>query len=336
MFRRFTLGCFTSQCSIDHKSVCRRQHGSSRGVGIRLTIAAALTVATACASPNPHTLKDQVPDAASETRQKDAGVLPDSNSDAPYPVLVASTPVADEVEVYPSPFGDGKAYQFTATLTFSEMMDRSVTAVQLAASDATPTDHEVAWSDDGTTASLVVNPPPLAVQILAEHTTYTLSFGDLQSALGQRVRAVSEIASPYIKFTTGAYDALLNHSCGHTVFGPFGTGVASAIGDAPTFTVTATHTQYALSLPESDEGHAGTVALNLPITGDYRLYFDESLKLAALGSTLDVTRTASSCPGIRAQADIALVAGVPVAIELSSKDSDQVNLIVESLAQNEL
>lgn len=285
--------------------------------------------ASACTSPNPPYSKDEVADAA----PREAAPSFDSNSTTPYPVLIASAPKSGEVEVYPSPFGDGETYQFVAALSFSEAMNPSIRGVQLAAGDNRATDHLLEWKEGGTTATLSVNPPPLGVQILAEYTTYTLSFGELESAEGQPISTTLDGAEAHITFTTGAYDALLNHSCGHTVFGPFGAGIASAIDDDPTFTATATHTQYTLTLPAADKGHAGTIALNLPITGDYRLYFDTMVKLAAFASSLDVAKAADSCHGIQAQADITLEASVPVTLELAA-DSQQVNLIVESLAED--
>jgi hypothetical protein len=274
---------------------------------------------------------------ATDAGHRDSGVQP-------QPIIVSSVPAHGALDVYPSPFGDGRNFRFELTVRFSARMDVTLSALPFGPQNELAEERSIVWSEHGDELTLHVPPPPLAPQILRENTTYELALSTLRGANGTRLALGADQRT--LSFTTGKYDGLLNHSCGHTEFGPFGSGAAAALpfaadSGAPGFVVNATHTQFNIALPAAGDEYEGVIGLALSPPGAYRLYFDRDVDVTRLQSSVELAMPAeaspNSCPGIRTQVDFELESsdvstGHPLLFQLRAS-VDSINLIAESIAE---
>lgn len=235
-------------------------------------------------------------DAAGSTAGGAAGT-------AAAPYVVSTVPELDETNVYPAPLFDGNGEEFVMTLAFSEPMEPR-DAFTLAASD-----HERAanatWSEDRTSVRLAVRPSLASTRPLADETEYRLDVSALTSQAGVELDPNVRLRGGKLSFRTGQYDALLNHSCGHTFFGPFASIGASETPDASAPDIGTTHTEYSIALPEDDAGtFGGFVRARFATAGSYRLYFDSDTQVTVMtspeapGEAAALTATPRACPGI--------------------------------------
>jgi hypothetical protein len=252
------------------------------------------------------------------------------------PTVESSTPSQGQTAVYPSPYGDGSSYRVALEVRFSSEMDTYTTELPFGPVGQAPVKLPVVWAENARSLKLFVYPPPLAPQILQAETSYQLGLAELRSATGQVLQWDANQRDATLRFTTGQYDALLNHSCGHTVFGPFGVGVAS-MATPPVSIASDTHVQYDLSFLTGKAGkYQGHIGLRLAVAGQYRLYFDQlpevNVVRAEREERVDVLSAADSCPGIRGQLDLKLDAEEAIELALTPSAS-LLRMIIESVVQ---
>lgn len=251
------------------------------------------------------------------------------------PFVVHSSPELDAQNVYPSPFGDGQGFVFRIDVAFSVPMNTGVENASFGAHDEPPTEHALRWDGSGFELTVLIRPKGLETRVLRDFTEYRLDLSTLESAEGIPLSRSRGLHDGALWFSTSSYDPLLNHSCGHTVFGPFGGGAAgSEHGEG--LVISATHTQYEIQLPANGDVFTGFVTLRSFPQGSYRLYFDAPPVLARYTGTseqtLHVEAAPESCAGIRAQADLELTSDHDVVLELGS-DAPTLQLIVEALVK---
>lgn len=105
-------------------------------------------------------------------------------------------------------------------------------------------------------------------------------------------------------FTTGKYDGLLNHSCGHTLFGPFASVGSSPNAEASAPDISMTHVEYTVTLRPNEGVYSGWVRAQFPTQGPYRLYFDAATTVTLSDSdgtmeeAVPLSPTPLACPGI--------------------------------------
>jgi hypothetical protein len=182
--------------------------------------------------------------------------------DESAPHVVASTPAAGTLDVYPAQYSYlprpqgvppgppyGVSYRVVMKLTFNTPMDADTTGVTLQGEGEEPEPLEGAW--DETARVLTV----IAAHALSDETVYRLSFAALRSTSGEAVLLDDPAYSnAQLTFTTGMNDALLNHACQHVQLGPFKSVTAAALssGDAPATDVG--HNLYTITHPPSGAG----------------------------------------------------------------------------------
>lgn len=223
--------------------------------------------------------------------------------DGPVPYVIVTAPELGETNVYPAPLFDGNGEEFVLELAFSERM-RPHEAFALAAHDHTRTAH-AEWSEDDASLRLVVRSSVASPRPLVDDTEYRLDASKLESAAGVPVDANVRLRDGELVFRTGRYDTLLNHSCGHTFFGPFASASASASADTSAPDIGTTHTEYSIALLPDDAGtFGGFVRAQFLTAGPYRLYFDGVTPVTRLtspetaGELASLRATPRACPGI--------------------------------------
>jgi hypothetical protein len=251
------------------------------------------------------------------------------------PHLVSSVPQLDETNVYPSPLLRGNGEEFVLELAFSEAMHEH-DAFELVAQD-----HERSavpeWSLDGTDLTLFVRPSLTAPQALADDTEYSLDLSSLSSAAGSALDPNVRLRAGQLSFRTGYHDRLLNHACGHTLFGPFASFAASQSPDASAPDIGAPHTEYSISLPENETGSfAGFVRARILMTGSYRLFFDGETTVSSSdsperrGEPAPLTPTPEACPGITHELTLATAdAGDEIFLHIGPQTTTMRRIIVE-------
>jgi hypothetical protein len=253
----------------------------------------------------------------------------------PAPHVVSSVPQLDEPNVYPSPLLRGNGEEFVLELAFSEAM-REHDAFELVAQDharsAVPE-----WSEDRTALTLFVRPSLTAPQPLADDTEYSLDLSSLESAAGAALDPDVRLRAGHVSFRTGHHDRLLNHACGHTLFGPFASVAASESPDASAPDIGTTHTEYSIALPENETGSfAGFVRARIPMTGSYRLFFDGDTTVSSRdsaetrGEPAPLTPTPEACPGITHELTLATAdAGDELFLHIGPQPTTTRRIIVE-------
>lgn len=253
----------------------------------------------------------------------------------PAPHLVSSVPRIDETNVYPSPLLRGNGEEFVLELAFSEAMHEHDT-FELVAQD-----HERSavpeWSEDGTALTLLVRPSLTAPQPLADDTEYSLDLSSLSSTAGAALDPNVRLRAGQLSFRTGYHDVLLNHACGHTLFGPFASFAASESPDPSAPDIGITHTEYSIALPADDAGSfAGFVRARILMAGSYRLFFDGETTVSlsdspeTRGEPTRLTPTPQACPGITHELTLATAdAGDEIFLHIGPQTTPMRRIIVE-------
>jgi hypothetical protein len=279
---------------------------------------------SACARHAP----DEAPtDAASGGIGGDAGL-------APAPWLRSSSPALGATDVYPAPLSAESGEEFAIELTFSEPM-RLAGELSLRGDDHAREVAELRWSSGETHLTLLFRPDFEHPRALAEHTEYSLDLSPLAGAAGGHLTPDVGLIGRALVFSTGRYDGLLNHSCGHTFFGPFASVAASQSADASASDVTTTHTQYSVTLPAREGGYGGWLRANFPSEGPYRLYFDAETQVALSDASEEepqavaLSPTPPACPGISREVSLTPVAGRDLFLLLGPESLQRRRIIVE-------
>jgi hypothetical protein len=156
--------------------------------------------------------------------------------------------------VYPAQVYDGTAQRVRITARFDEPMDPARATVAWGAAGGPPTELAGSWIDPATLVVDIVAPPFTGQRPLEDDTAYAVDLSALRDAAHNPVEPDVVLDAGMLRFTTGRYDALLNHACGHVELGPFAT-VTAAAAPGPTIARTDTaHTRYTIAVPEPTTG----------------------------------------------------------------------------------
>jgi hypothetical protein len=127
-------------------------------------------------------------------------------------------------------------------------------------------------------------------------------------------------------------DPVLEHSCLHAQFGPYGdlsVGAGSAAGPD----VSKAHTAWRMSLPS---GQPGKVSLRPTMTGEYVFYLDRALPLRVSleGESLSpsYSEPVTTCAGITEARVYTLMRAARYDVELGPTTGDMATMIIESVA----
>jgi hypothetical protein len=260
-----------------------------------------------------------------------AGAPPDS---APRPFVTAAIPPLDAKEVYPAPLWGGNGEEVVIELSFSSPMTQRQDFGLDASDHVRPL--EATWSADATTLTLVARPDFSFPHPLAETSEYSLDVSALLSDQGAQVEPDRALRNGRLVFSTGRHDALLNHSCGHTFFGPFASVGSALIANAMAPDISTTHTQYSVTLNEDESGYAGWVRANFATSGQYRLYFDGLVKLlvradgTGRAEAVAPTTTPRACPGISYETTFDAAAGAEIFLRVEAS-ADRVRRVIVEL-----
>jgi len=292
-----------------------------------------LVVGSWSCAPSPDDARVPAEGSGSEGLQGTEGPDADSSESAgPLPTLLSSTPALDEDAVYPSPLWSGDGEEVVIELAFSEPMVLTGELRLTAAEHERPI-AEVVWSQDSRNASLFVRPDFSNPRPLRDETEYALDTSGFISAAGLHLDPEIGLRDGILVFTTGRFDGLLNHSCGHTFFGPFADLVAGPQPDDSAPDITTTHTQYTVALLPEESAFSGWLRATFPSVGPYRLYFDTEVTLARFdGGTMQpmtLSPTARVCPGITHEVTLHPAAGEAWLLFVGPQPSSPVHVIVE-------
>lgn len=230
--------------------------------------------------------------------------VPASDAGRPRPRLLRSTPALSAADVYPAPLFSGEGEEVIVELEFSAAMqlEAELELVPIAPQGHVRPVAEVRWSPERTRASLFVRGDFAEPHPLLDRTTYALDLSPFVDARGATVEPDIGLDDGRLTFTTGRFDALLNHSCGHTFFGPFASVGAHETRHARAPNVSVTHTQYTVTLPLLGAQYEGWVWVQFAVGGTYHFYLDVSIPVSVWRSgaetVVPVVPVANACPGI--------------------------------------
>jgi Bacterial Ig-like domain len=227
--------------------------------------------------------------------------------DREAPTLVSSVPMDGQVGVYPASVFDGTAPSVRVRVRFSEPMESVDAPVTWGPVGRPHSAITGAWSSDQTELLIEIEAPPFAGRRpLENETLYEFDLSGVQDLAGNPLSSSAGPQNGRIRFTTGTYDALLNHSCGHVFFGPNATAVAAAVASQQAPRTDIAHTRFTVELPVDGGGsglHSGFTRLRAPARATWHLFLDGDLAVSALdgvGQPIPTLRraTASACVGI--------------------------------------
>jgi hypothetical protein len=197
-----------------------------------------------------------------------------SSSGGAAPIEVAyvvfSSPRLGESGVYPAPISTEDSEALRISVRFSRPMRPE--PVTLRSDDGQEARTEALWSNDQRELEVVARSPSLGARPLQDQTEYALDLTLLSTEDGGPLALDYNLESGELHFKTGSYDALLNHSCSHTFFGPFGTVVAPEDPSKVPVGSLETHVQYDVNLSALESGFGGYLRLRMAQGGNYRLY----------------------------------------------------------------
>lgn len=226
------------------------------------------------------------------------------NGDVIAPRLAAAAPAQGAVDVYPAHLDGGMVPRVRIALRFDEAMDPGEAMLAWAAVGGEVHRVTGTWSADGMElvaeivgSALTAQPP------LADRTMYEVDFGALRDVAGNAAEGDA------LRFTTGTFDPLLNHSCGHVFFGPYATASAAATASMAAPRTDAPHTRYTVAIPPG----GGFARLRLATAATCHLFIDGDVPIAletAAGEAVAIERAATpdACEGIRERATFHLAA----------------------------
>jgi hypothetical protein len=209
------------------------------------------------------------------------------------PTVVSSSPADDALEVYPAP----TTSRIELGLVFSEPMDTSQTEATLITEDGSAMPVAMEWANDGKAATgQVQGNPALGGRVLLDDTAYELRFDRFRDAAGNPVAEPARVS-----FTTGTLDPLLNHSCGHVLYGPFGSVAATSdSADAPY--ADAGHVSYTVQLPPAGSAYRGYTGFRVATGKRFDLFLDAPVAITASAdsweASLETVITPAACDGI--------------------------------------
>ncbi len=251
-----------------------------------------------------------------------------TGSDHRAPQLLHSSPAHGATEVYPAEVHNGTQEHVKLSFTFDEDMDTSAASITIRAQGQPDATIEGTWSADGRTlVAMVQSNPLLGGPPLLDETVYEVGPGTLVDLAGN---------SPVLElsFTTGRCDPLLNHSCGHVTFGPYGSVTAATAATSSTPRSDTGHTRYTVQLPVSANGYAGFTRMRLVRTGNYHLFLDGDFALTVLDEgltplTADRSATPAACDGITHRVSFEGTQDDTVFLQLGPHTQPEVRFIVE-------
>ncbi|XYH97178.1 Ig-like domain-containing protein [Sorangium sp. So ce1128] len=255
------------------------------------------------------------------------------------PHAAASYPAEGDQRVYPTEIYDSDSIvseRKRLRVTFSEPMDPGVTQARLInTTSGAGRALSGTWAPDALSIELTVLPSDGADHPLDEDAFYALDLRTLRDAAGNAL----DTSHPYLgngilNFKTIASDAGLNHTCQHTLFGPFESVSATAAPDGAPST-SATHTEFTIDLPSSGGEHAGYTRVSAPGGGTRVFYFDQlvpfelydTAAMAAL--SLTVRPAPDACPGITHYAEATLAADVWHDARFGPVSSPPLKMVIE-------
>jgi hypothetical protein len=249
------------------------------------------------------------------------------------PFVTEANPRLDERDVYPTPLWNGNGEEAVIEVSFSAPMTQTQDYSLEASDHVRPL--EATWSADATRLTLVARPDFAFARPLADTTEYALDLSALVSNDGALLEPNRALRDGRLVFTTSRHDALLNHSCGHTFFGPFASVGSGQAADETAPDIGTTHTQYAVTLNRDKNAYGGWVRANLAMPGQYRLYFDGLVELLVTGTAtvtadaFEPTTTPRACPGITYETTIEPQVGEEVFLQLGASADPIRRVIVE-------
>lgn len=256
------------------------------------------------------------------------------------PVVVESSPAHLEEDVYPAPVFEGTAPRVRVSLRFSEPMDPAFREVSVGAVGGETRRAMGAWSEDLKRMTFAIEAPGLGGRPLQDRTSYQLELGGLRDLAGNSARVAEGSMETALRFSSGEYDALLNHSCGHVAFGPFASVSAAAEPGPLIARSDAAHTRYTVTLPMV-AGAAGTYAgytrLRAPADATWHLFLDGEVDMRVQdldGAALPVTKSATpaACGGISHRATFSLRELDQVLLAIGPQATTTARFIVEQVA----
>jgi hypothetical protein len=268
------------------------------------------------------------------------GLRDDQGQDVPpavsrAPFVVRSVPILGAEEIYPAPIGNGTGEEFELTVSFSESLDQHV-ELRLEGGGASIT-PEIAWSGDGTELSALVRSAFAGLRPLADAAEYALDLSALRAIGGAPLQPDRGLRAGRLVFTTGTYDPLLNHSCGHTLFGPF-SSVAAVEERHAAVDVGTTHIQYSVLLPSDGATFSGWLRARFVTGGPHRLYFDgdtpvvlERQREGKAARAVTLSPTPAACAGITHELTLDAAPDETIFLRLGPQEDQRRALILERL-----
>lgn len=257
----------------------------------------------------------------------DAGAV----TEPPAPHLLEATPADGSADVYPFPLPDG----VSISLTFSETMSADVSELSLRAESGMEKAVPITWAESGREAVVLIAPNALTgAPPLLDLTTYALDLSLLTSQPGVPLDPQENLRGGALHFTTGAFDALLNHACGHVRLGPFDSAVAVETPGSSAVPTDTGHTNYSITLPEGAAGYEGYTRVTTLMGRNYHLLFDRAIPASlvsdsAAEESLLVEPAAAACDGITHRAHFSAEANEELFLHLGPAATSSLRLIVE-------
>lgn len=247
------------------------------------------------------------------------GAMMDGPSDSPVgdavaPHVVTSAPARGATDVYPGRLFGGTLPRVRITIQFDEPMDTGRATVGWSAVGGELQQATGVWSEDATQLVVdIVGSPLTGLPPLADLTAYEIDLASLGDVAGNAVAPEVGLEAGKLRFTTGVYDPLLNHSCGHVVFGPYAEVVAAAAASPLAVRTDVPHTRYTVVLPDTQGPRSGYTGIRAPSDATWHLFLDgdEPLSLETeTGEPLAIatTPTPDACDGIRRRVTFHLAA----------------------------
>jgi Bacterial Ig-like domain len=256
------------------------------------------------------------------------------------PEVVISSPAHLEEGVYPAAIIGATAPRVRVQVRFGEPMDPLARAITWGAVGGAAKPAQGTWSEGASVFHFDITAPVLTGQRpLDDHTTYEVELAELRDLAGNPARRAA--GDSRLRFTTGQYDALLNHSCGHVAFGPFAAVTAAATAGPQAPRSDAAHTRYTVTLPGVAGEYGGATRLRAAADATWHLFLDRDAPLIVLdeqSQPLPVMRavTPAACAGISHRVSFSLAAQAQAYLSIGPQTGAEVRFIVEQVAVTEV
>ena len=251
--------------------------------------------------------------------------------DEPTPYLLDASPADGSAGVYPFALPDG----VSISLTFSEAMSSQTSELKLRAESGMEKGVPIEWADSGTEAFVKIAPNPLTgAPPLLDHMRYALDLSVLRSQHGLPLDPQRNLTGGALRFTTSAFDSLLNHACGHVLLGPFDSAVALDRPGALAVPTDTGHVNYTITLSLTSAGYEGYTRVNTSLGRRYHFLFDREIPAAIVrGSApeepLLIEPAAAACDGITHRAALDAAANEELFLHLGPLGTSSLHLILE-------